>query len=189
MAKAKGLEFVATDGSRAVRLVWFRIGSDGGIYGSFFHPSIAMHRSYHADGTVHWKADGPLINVGGADKVFKESGYSHDMISALPLDSFTGHFSFLQGVSRLDPNCFDRRVPYEFGAVDRLLIVDSRAIQGEQRFVNFYLDLIEVGSYEILSTRMAECQRIFTNAEMICEHHCYLEFEPWVLVSLAYSTR
>jgi hypothetical protein len=189
MAKEKNLELVATNGSQIVRLVWFRIGSEGGIYGSVFHPSVKLHRSYHRDGRIHWKADGPMENVGEADKIFKDSGYSHDVVSGAPLDSFTGHFSFLQGIFRLDPDCFDRRVPYEFGAVDRLLIVDSRAIKGEQRFVNFYLDLVEIGSYQILGARMAEHQRIFANAEMICEHHCYLEFEPWVLVSLAYSTR
>ena len=54
--------------------------------------------------------------------------------------------------------------------------------------MNFYLDLVEVGSYQILIERMAEYQRIFTDDGRICEHHCYLEFEPWVLVSLAYSS-
>lgn len=189
MARAKRLELVATDGARAVRLIWFRIGSDGGIYGSFFPMSVAMHRSYHWDGTDHWKADGPMQNVRDVEKIFKESGYSRDVDSGPPLGSFSGHFSFLQGVFRLDPDCFEGRVAYDFRAVDRLLIVDSRTIQGEQRFVNFYLDLVEVGSYQILSARMAEHQRTFTNAGMICEHHCYLEFEPWVLVSLAYSSR
>jgi len=46
-------------------------------------------------------------------------------------------------------------VEYKFKKTDRLLILDSRTIQGEQRWVNFYLDLVEVGSYQILIERMA----------------------------------
>ena len=187
MAREKHLELVATDGVRAVRLIWLRIKSDR-ILGSIHRPSIAMHRSYHRDGTVHLKADGPMERVRDADKIFKEKGYSRDVHSGPPLDSFTGYFSFLAGGFRLDPDCFKGLRAYTFRAVDRLLILDSRTIQGEQRWVNFYLDLVEVGSYQIRIERMAEYQRIFTDDGRICEHHCYLEFEPWVLVSLAYSS-
>jgi hypothetical protein len=130
-----------------------------------------------------------MQNVKDAGRIFKESGYSRDVDYGPPLGSFTGYFAFLQGVSRLDADCFEERVRYDFRKGDHSLIVDSRAIQGAQRFVNYYFDLIQVGSYEILNARMAEYQRIFTNTEMICEHHCYLQSEPWVLVSLAYSTR
>ncbi len=172
MARAKRLDLVATDGRRAVRLVTLSISGASGIYGLFLHRSVKMHRSYHRDGTVHLKADGPMEGVKGAEKIFKESEYSHDANSGPPLDSFTGHFSFLQGVFRLDPDCFKGRVEYKFKKTDRLLVVDSRTISGEQRFVNFYLDLVEVGSYQILNARMAEYQRIFTDAGMICEHHC-----------------
>ena len=100
----------------------------------------------------------------------------------------SGYFSFLAGGLRLNPGCFEGRTAYDYRAVDRLLILDSRTIQGEQRWVHFYLDLVEVGSYQILIERMAEYQRIFTDDGRICEHHCYLEFEPWVLVSLAYCS-
>jgi len=148
-----------------------------------------MHRSYHADGAITWKADVGMMNVRGADEIFKQSGYSRDVISGPPLASFTGYVTFLQGGFRLDPECFESLRPYEFRAVDRLLILDSRAIRGEQRRMNFYLDLIEVGSFGILATQMAEKERIFTDAGMICEHHCYLEFQPWVLVNLAYSSQ
>jgi len=189
MPKAKLLEIVATDGARAVRLIWFRIGSNGGIYGSFFHPSIAIHRSYHTDGTIHWKTDSPLVNVRDSEKMFKESGYSRDVDSGPPLSTFAGYFSFLQGIFRLDPDCFETLLPYDYNEADRLIILDARAIRGEQRHVNIYLDLIEAGSYVLLTSQMAEKQRIFTNAGMICEHHCYLEFEPWVLVSIAYSSQ
>lgn len=185
MTAKKRLVLVATDGNRAIRLVWLRVKSDG-IYGSFFHSSIHMHKSYHRDGTVHMKYEGPMQNVGNVEEVFKETGYSRDGAKGPPLDSFTGYFPFLQGISRLDADCFERLMPYDFRTGDCPLIVDSRSIQGEQLSVNYHLDLIEVGSYEILSKRMAEYQHIFTNAGMICEHHCYLEFEPWVLVNLAY---
>jgi hypothetical protein len=187
MAREKRLELVATDGVRAVRLIWLRIKSDL-ILGSIHHPSIAMHTSYHRDGTVHLKADGPMERVRDADKIFKEKGYSRDVHSGPPLDSFTGYFSFLAGGFRLDPDCFEGPVEYKFKKTDRLLVVDSQTISGEQRWVNFYLDLVEVGSYQILNARTAEYQRIFTDDGRICEHHCYLEFEPWVLVSLAYSS-
>jgi len=189
MAKAKRLEVIATDGDNTARLLWFRIGNMGGIYGSIFHPSFAMHRSYHPDGSVHWKLDGKVRDNAQAGRIFKESGYSKDVDSGPHLRSFTGHFSFLQGGFRLDPDCLEHLLQYEFGNVDRLLIVDSRAIGGEQRHVNFYLDLVEVGSYGALNTRMKKYQYTFTKAKMICEHHCYLEFSPWVLFSLAYSAR
>jgi len=129
------------------------------------------------------------MNVRDADKIFKDSGYSRDVVSGPPLASFTGYLSFLQGGFRLDSDCFESLLPYEFQAVDRLLILDSRAVRGEQRHLNFYLDLVEVGSYAVLTSQISEKQRIFTTAGTICEHHCYLEFEPWVLVSLAYSSR
>ena len=189
MGKAKSLELIATDGVQTARLIWFRIGSDGGIYGSFFHKNIAIHRSYHSDGVVHWKADKPMEKVINVEEVFKESGYSGEVDCAPPLGSFKGYFNFLQGGFRLDVDLFQQGVSYEFGSVDRLLIIDSRTIKGEQRHLNFYLDLIESGSYEILNERMEGYQKTLTNAGMICEHHCYLEFEPWLLVSLAYSTR
>ena len=189
MGAKKRLDLVATDGRRAVRLVKLSISGDSGIYGLLLHRSVKMHRSYHRDGTVHLKADGPMERVEGADKIFKGSGYSRDVQSGPPLDSFTGHFSFLQGVFRLDPDCFEGRVEYKFKKTDRLLVVDSRTISGEQRFVDFYLDLVEAGSYRTLSSQMAKYQRIFADAGRICEHHCYLEFKPWVLVSLAYSSR
>jgi len=189
VGKAKRLEIVGTDGTRAIRLIWLRIGRDGGIYGSFFHPSMTLHRSYHRDGIVHWRYDRRLGNAGAADEFFKESGYSRDVDSGPPLGSFTGHFLFLQGGFRLDPDCFEDRKPYRFKAVDHLLIVDSRVIQGDQRHMNFYIDLVEANSFQRLGERMAEFQRIFTSAARICEHHCYLELEPWVLVSLAYSSR
>ena len=189
MGAKKRLDLVATDGRRAVRLVKLSIGGGSGIYGLFLHRSVKMHRSYHRDGTVHLKADGPMERVKGTDKILKGSGYSRDVQSGPPLDCFTGHFSFLQGVFRLDPDCFEGRVEYKFKKTDRLLVVDSRSISGEQRFVNFYLDLVEAGSYRTLSGQMAEYQGTFTNADMICEHHCYLEFQPWVLVSLAYQSR
>ena len=92
MARAKRLDLVATDGRRAVRLVKLSISGDSGIYGLFLHRSVKMHRSYHRNGTVHLKADGPMERVKGAEKIFKESGYSHDANSGPPLDSFTGHF-------------------------------------------------------------------------------------------------
>jgi len=187
MPRSRKLELLVTDGSRVIRLIWFRIRNGGGVYGSFFHPRIAMHRSYHADGTIHWKADAGMKNVKGGEEIYKQTGYSRDVESGPPLAAFTGHMTFLQGIFRLDSDCFDSLRAYEFQAVDRLLILDSRAIRGKQRHVNFYLDLIEVGSFAILTAQMAEKQRIFTNAGMICEHHCYLEFQPWVLTSLAYS--
>jgi len=90
---------------------------------------------------------------------------------------------------RLDPDCFKGRVTYDSSKVDRLVILDSRTIDGDQRFVEFYLDPIEVGSYQILIERMAKYQHLFTVAGRICEHRCYLEFQPWVLVTLAYSSR
>jgi hypothetical protein len=130
-----------------------------------------------------------MERVRDAEKIFKEKGYSRDVHSGPALDFFTGYFSFLAGGFRLDPDCFEGRVEYKFKKTDRLLVVDSRTINGEQRFVDFYLDLVEVGSYRTLSGRMAEYQRIFADAGRICEHHCYLEFKPWVLVSLAYSSR
>jgi len=188
MASKRRLVLVATDGDRAIRLTWLRVKSHI-VTGSFFHHSILMHRSYHRDGTVHLKAEGPMQNVKDAERIFKESGYSRDVVCGPPLSSFTGYFPFLEGSSRLDADCFEQRVRYDFRKGDHPLIVDSRAIRGAQRFVNYYFDLVQVGSYRILNARMAEYQRIFTNAGMICEHHCYLEFEPWVLVSLAYSTR
>ncbi|MGH7430104.1 MAG: hypothetical protein ACREJ4_17355 [Candidatus Methylomirabilaceae bacterium] len=188
MGAKKCLDLVATDGRRAVRLVKLSISGDSGIYGLLLHRSVKMHRSYHRDGTVHLKADGPMEGVKGAAKIFKGSGYSHDVQSGPPLDSFTGHFSFLQGIFRIDPDCFEGRVEYKFKKTDRLLIVDSRTISGKQRFVNFYLDLVEAGSYQTLSSQMADYQGTFTNADMICEHHCYLEFVPWILVTLAYSS-
>jgi hypothetical protein len=189
MARNKKLELVVTDGARVVRLIWLQITNGRIICGSFFHPRIAMHRSYHADGSITWKADRGMMNVGDADKIFKDSGYSRDVVSGPPLACFTGHLTFLQGGFRLDSDCFESLLPYKFRAVDRLLILDSRAVRGEQRHLNFYLDLAEVGSYAVLTSRMADMQRIFTNAGKVCEHHCYLEFEPWVLMSLAYSTR
>jgi hypothetical protein len=118
-----------------------------------------------------------MERVQGADKIFKGSGYSCDVQSGPPLDSFTGHFSFLQGVFRLDPDCFEGRVEYKFKKTDRLLVVDSRTINGEQRFVDFYLDLVEAGSYRTLSGQTAKYQHIFADAGRICEHHCYLEFK------------
>lgn len=181
------LVFAATDGDRTIRLIWLRSITGGKVIGSFFHDRVKMHRSYNPDGSVHLKAERPMQNVKDADRIFKETGYSRDVVCGPPLSSFTGYFPFLQGTSRLDADCFEQRMPYDFNKGDHPLILDSRSIQGEQRLVDYCFDLVQVGASEILIRRIEEYQRIFTNAGRSCEHHCYLEFEPWVLVSLAYS--
>ena len=80
MPSNKRFVLVATDGNRAIRLVWLRVKSDG-IYGSFFHRSVTMHRSYHLDGSVHFKAEGPMENVKDAERIFKAAKHPKSFVS------------------------------------------------------------------------------------------------------------
>ncbi len=165
-----------------MRLFWFSV-SDKGIYGSADHPAVLMHKSYHKDGNVHWKADGK-VPISDGDSFFKKSGYSSSEKEA-PLNTFKDTYSFFQAGMRLDPDCFQKGCRYyKFKKSDHVIWIDSRSLKGKQKHVNLYLDLVEYGAYPILNTVMSKFQKIFSSGH--CEHHCYLEFKPWALVTLGF---
>jgi hypothetical protein len=95
-----------------------------------------MHRSYHADGNVHYRAEETPGVHGGGD-FFNGNGYSKEVIEATPLNSFKGSFDFFNGGLRLDKEVLENGVPYKFRKVDNILLIDTRNIEGKQKHLTF----------------------------------------------------
>ena len=180
--KAIRVEIVATDGSKFCRLAWIENLKGKGIYGGF--SIIAdLHFSYHLDGKVHTKVTKNLLPS------HNEKGYAPCGLNGPPLDDFKGYYTLMQGGFTLEDDYFSKK-SYEFKKIDRLILLDSRSISKKPKAVWLYFDLIEINNYDVLNKRMQEMQIfIGSDGKSICEHHCYFEQSPWLVVHIAYESK
>jgi hypothetical protein len=185
MAKIS-VEIIATNGRRVVRVVWFRNVRGKGIYGSFYNSPDNLHFSYHSDGTVHTKIDPKK----GIDGFHNQRGYASCGLQGPPLNDFKGHYTFMQGGISLDDGVFNRLKPYSLKKADRLILIDSRSIISQQRTCWFYFDLIHPNNYDLIIKRMRDMQHfICSDKRSICEHHCFFEQHPWLIIHVAYRSK
>lgn len=177
------VEIAATDGTKICRLAWLVNIKGKGIY-SGFSITADLHFSYHLDGKVHTKATKIRLPS------HNEKGYASCGLNGPPLDDFKGYYTLMQGGLTLDGDYFNKKISYEFKKIDRLILLDSRSISSKPKIVHLYFDLLEANNYEVLNNRMREMQSFSgSDGKSICEHHCYFEQSPWLVVHIAYQSK
>jgi hypothetical protein len=181
------LELIVTDGKCTIRSFWLE-QRKAGIYCSFISPGLSMHRSYHADGNVHYRVEG-APRISGGDDFFNPTGYSKEVIKATPLNAFKGSFDFFNGGLRLNKEVLEKGVPYRFKKVDNLLLIDTRNIEGKQKHLNFEVSLVEENFFSALESLIIERGKLHRGAKQSGEYHLFTTFRPWVLIFLMFSNR
>ena len=183
------LEIIATNGATMVRSAWCEVVKGQRICGSIYNPRAKMHFSYHLDGTVHTKLENPALRhliLGGG---WNEKGYAPSGPKGPPLSEFKGARSFIAGGVTLDDKYFSEAEPYAMKRADRVILVDSRSVTGMQKMVGYYFDLVEKSNYMLLCKRIQNMEEfISADGQSICEHHCFLAQDPWLLVHVAYCS-
>jgi hypothetical protein len=185
MNAVKRLEVIATNGSETIRIFWLEQRKSG-IFGSFFIPGFEMHRSYHLDGAVHFKSRS-VRQIKNGETFLRLSGYSRDVVHNHPLARFRGQFQFFMGGHRLDSDVFVRSIPHKFKKANHFVLIDARCLTGQQRHVDLYAYLVEVGHFDCLKEIITSHEAITKRENRIGEYHLYTAFNPWVVLSLIFT--
>jgi len=185
MRTVKRLEVISTNGSETIRIFWLEQRKSG-IYGSFFIPGIEIHRSYHPDGTVHFKSKS-VRQIKSRETFLKPSGYSREVVQNHPLARFRGQFQFFMGGHQLDSDVFARAIPYKFKKANHFVLIDTRCLTGQQRHVDLYAYLVEVGGFDCLKEIIISHEEIVKRENRISECHLYTAFNPWIVLFLMFT--
>lgn len=184
------LEIIATNGKKMVTSAWCVSRRGKGIQGGICHSEVGLHFSYHEDGTVHTKIEDPEVRHLILSGSWNEGGYAPRGLKGPPLSEFKGAYGFVTAGVTLDSKYFEDTEPYNMRRADRLILVDSRSVTSEQKMILYYFELVEPSNYTLLGKRLRKMQEfICADGQSVCEHHCFLEQRPWLLVHLAYCSK
>lgn len=183
------LQILSTNGKKIIRLVWFENLNGKGLYSSVFIIGINHHFSYHLDGNVHSKIDPSFKNrVTDGQHLYDEKGYA-PLGKGPPLNNFIGLHTFISGTIDLDDKCFAFYLPYKLKKADKIILLDNRQVNSGQKSLHYYFDLIEPNNYKIIEERIRQMQKFLCRDNtFICEHHCYFEQTPWLIVHIGYKS-
>lgn len=174
------VEILATNGDKIIRLLWCEHIKDKGIYASVFDNPWNLHFSYPKDGKVHVKQE-----IKDESKYFNNEGYLFQTLKGPPLNNFKGSFIFMQGGIAITNETFKNSNEYKLKKLDRVILLDVRRFLKGEADLHYSFDLVEPQNYNEVTKNITNIKN-FVGQYYTCEHHCYFELTPWVIIHLSY---